>query len=438
MSSIKFVLGGVVLGLSVAPAWALTLGESLDRALAYAPDVAVSQAQFEADRELAEQERSTRRPQVSLGAGYEVAHTEAIGVFGPPVEDDYSAWSASVQLRQPLFRLDWSARGERAEAYAARAQAAFDERTLSLISQVAEAYFGVLLAQDELRMVESEAEAIREAYEDTRKRYEAELVPGTDLKEAQAQDDLVQARLIGARRSLESAQDTLAVLIGEGGMALPRLPDEVAFPPLQPAEIDSWLESAKDRNLALRQQREAVAIAKADLRSARSDRAPTVDVVATAGRDDTSEFAYGQTVDDARLGLELNMPIYGGGTRSRLRQADAQLRAAQAELQRQELEVTRQVRERFRAVDTATVEMRAYERALASSMAAEEATQFGYEAGTRTITDVLDARSAVVQARSNLNRVRYQMLQSLLQLKQAVGVLQAEDLQAIDRWLVAQ
>lgn len=418
-------------------AWAATsLSEALDQALQYAPAVVSSEAQFLADRELAEQERSNRRPSVSAIGGAAYAHTESDGVFGGS-EDDYPSWSASLQLRQPLFRLDWSAQGDRATAYEAQAQASYDERTLAIMSEVATAYFDVLLSEDGLNLAQSEAAAIREAFEDTQKRYDVELVPGTDLREAQARDDLAQARLITAKRALETARDALETLTGERVEALPRLSAETEFPALQPMELEPWRERALATSPALRSQRESVTIARTNLKSSKSARAPTVDMVASAGRDDSSEYDFGQTQDDARIGVELNVPIYAGGVNaSQIRQADARYRAAQAELRRLELSVRQAVRRLFGDVETGYVEAKAYARALDSARVAETATQNGYDAGTRTITDVLEARSSVVEAQRNLNQTRYQLLLNILQLKQVVGVLRRQDFVEVDRLLV--
>jgi len=226
-------------------------------------------------------------------------------------------------------------------------------------------------------------------------------------------------------------------LTGERVEALPRLSAETEFPALQPMELEPWRERALATSPALRSQRESVTIARTNLNSSKSARAPTVDMGASAGRDDSSEYDFGQTQDDARLGVELNVPIYAGGINaSQIRQADARYRAAQAELRRLELSTRQEVRRLFGDVETGYVEAKAYARALDSARVAETATQNGYDAGTRTITDVLEARSSVVEAQRNLNQTRYQLLLNILQLKQVVGVLRRQDFVEVDRLLV--
>jgi outer membrane protein len=308
-----------------------------------------------------------------------------------------------------------------------------------LLRRVAERYFGVLVAQDDLAQAEAEARAVRESLEDTRKRYEVELVPGTDLKEAQARDDLAQARLLSARRALETARDALDEITGNGRAALPQLAEPVAFPPLAPAGVEAWVAAAGQQSPRIAQARQALVIAEANHRSRQSEAAPTVDLVARISHDDSTDYSLGQESDDRRIGLELNVPLYAGGINSsRIRAAEANRRIAEAELKRLTLETERETRQLFRQVQTAYDEVSAFEKSLASALTAERATRAGYDAGTRTITDVLDAKSRVVQARRDLNGTRYNLLLSLLQLKQTVGNLSEQDFAEIDRLLAAR
>ncbi|MDH3546725.1 MAG: TolC family protein, partial [Gammaproteobacteria bacterium] len=64
-----------------------------------------------------------------------------------------------------------------------------------------------------------------------------------------------------------------------------------------------------------------------------------------------------------------------------------------------------------------------------------EATQAGFEVGTRTIVDVLNSQFALYLAITNFYQSRYNYILNVLQLKQAAGTLQIQDLEDVDRWL---
>lgn len=419
------------LSMAAPSAWAIGLTDALYLAASYDPAVAESLAAYDADREAGFQDSGSLLPSVTLNAAGDWGRSRSDGIFGS-TDEEFPSWQASLEVRQPLFRLDWGARRARAVALDDLADARLADRRQQLLLRVAEGYFQVLLAQDALALAEAEARAVRESLEDTRKRYEVELVPGTDLSEAQARDDLAQARLLAAERDLQSMRDLLADITGRSDLELPRLPEDSHFPPLLPADADAWVEFARETSPQLRIARHDLEVGLANVRSRRADRMPTLDAVGRAGRVDTSEFSFGQIQDDARIGVELRVPIYSGTTGAALREAEAREREIRARLDRVTLEVQRNTRQAFRNVDTGYREIAAFARALESARAAEVATRNGYEAGTRTITDVLDARSRVVAAQGELNRSRYNLLLGILQLKQTAGVLTEQDFTDID------
>jgi TolC family type I secretion outer membrane protein len=428
----------LVLGLLLAgPTQAMTLTEALDAAVQNDPFVRQSLAQTDADREAGAEDLASRRPQLGVSAFGQYSRTESNGIFGQET-DEYPSWGAQLEARQALFRLDWAARGDRAEALDALADAGQRQRTQQLLLRVADRYFGVLDAEDAVTQRRREAEALKESYEDARNRYEVELIPRTDLVEAQSRHDLAQAQLLTAERALADARDALEETTGHRPERLPRLGEDPDFPELEPAEPEEWVAAAMAQNPELIAQREQLAIAEADVRSSRAARMPELDLVARAGIDDSSNFQFGQRVDDQTIGVELSMPIYSGGQlAARERQAEALKRVNAAAVDRLAGEIQREAREAYRSVASARSEVRAFARALESAEAAEKATRDGYEAGTRTITDVLDATSRVAQARRDLNRSRYQLLLNLLQLRSVAGEIDRGDFRRIDALLSA-
>ncbi len=415
---------------------AMTLSEALQAADGHDPTRAVYEAQYAADRESGIIERAAVRPRLDLQGNGNYARTESQSPLFGSFQDKYPSWSANAQLRQPLFRLDWFDIGERAKAAESQAELAHRSAQLDLLLRVAQRYFNVLIAQDQLEQAQAEARAVDKSLTDTRQRFDVELVAGTDLKEAQARQDLAQAALVGAQRNLDNARDELDETTGRGDAALPALSGEIAFPPLLPAKVDEWVAAAREGSPRIALAEQSAVVARTRYASAKAQAYPTLDLVGSVSRDDTSDFDFGQRTDDARIGVQLNVPLYAGGaTRAGLRQADAQREVAEAELARVQRETERQTRQQYRTLETRYAEVSAYRRSLASAETAEVATRNGYDAGTRTITDVLDAQSRVVQSRRDLNSARYTLLLDLLQLKQTVGRLSERDFAEIDALL---
>ena len=445
----------VLTGAATVPAWAMrmaptqaptptmTLREALQRAIDSDPAVAASLAERAADREVGVQERATRLPTLNITAAIKNTDSEVLSTpFKDPAattsgfDERYDSWQMGAELRQPLFRYDFLARGRRASAQDQLAEQAFIQRGQALVIRVADRYLAVLNASNELALAQSEAEAVGKSLSDVRKRYDVQLVAGTDLKEAQARHDLAQANLLAAQQAVDSAQDALDEVTGNGRAQLYVLNPSAELPALDSLDAEVWLTRARANNPAYQQALAQVAVAQANATSRRSESLPVLDLVASHGRQDMSESRIGSKANSTEVGVELRLPLFAGGAyASKVREAQARLDQAQAQQARSERELLRETRRLFREVQTARAQSQAYQRAVESSQAAEQATRYGYEAGKRTITDVLNAQSNTVQAKRNLDRSRYDVLLKMLQLKQQAGVLDANDLTAVDTLL---
>lgn len=423
--------------LSASPT--MTLREALQRAIDSDPAVAASLAERAADREAGVQERATRLPQINALGTISTTDSDVISTpFGAGFQERYDGWNVSAELRQPLFRYDFLARGHRADAQDQLGEQAFIQRGQALVVRVADRYLAVLKATNELALAQIEADAVNKSLSDVRKRYDVQLVAGTDLKEAQARNDLAQANLLSAQQTVESAQDALDETTGNGRAQLFSLKAATVLPELDSLDAEVWLTRARANSPVYQQALAQVVLAQANVTSRRSDSLPTMDIVATHGRQDMSESQIGSKANSTVFGLELKVPIFASGAQSsKIREAQARLTQAQSEQARSERELLRETRRLFREVQTARAQSQAYQRAVESAQAAEQATRYGYEAGKRTITDVLNAQSNTVQAQRNLDRSRYDVVLKMLQLKQQAGVLDANDLTALDTLLTS-
>jgi outer membrane protein len=410
----------------------LTLSQAITLALENDPAYAGAFAAQRADRELAEQLRSGLRPTVNFRAGGQVVATDSRFAFGEE-KDEYTAWSAQFEARQPIFRSDWFDRLDQAEAQEALADATFRQQQIDFVVRVASRYIDALLAYDQLVLREAEVASVERALADVQKRFDVELVPGVDLREAQARFDLTRAQLIRAEAERDRALDTLAEVIGPFDTGLPRLQEGVAMPELPTGDVDGWLAVMDESNTALQAARLRVLIAEKERISRQAEARPQADLVASAGRVDLSEYALGSRQDDAIIGVELNIPLYTGGrASSQVRAADARLEEARQERERLRRETARQLRAEFRDYQAARITDQALQLALESAQVAHAAVRAGYDAGTRTITDVLDSERRIAEAQRDLNQARYELLTRLLSLQSVAGTLTRDDVTALD------
>jgi outer membrane protein len=172
---------------------------------------------------------------------------------------------------------------------------------------------------------------------------------------------------------------------------------------------------------------------------------PTVDLV--AGRswnytssdqifDGTPFSNVDSKVNDRQIGLQLTLPIYSGGfTQSKVRQAQYQWIAAKEGVVQSSRATERQARDAYLGVITGIARVQALRQAVESNQTSLKATEAGYEVGTRTSVDVLNARRLLVQAETDYATARYDYIVSVLQLRLAAGNLDRTQLQELNNWL---
>ena len=95
------------------------------------------------------------------------------------------------------------------------------------------------------------------------------------------------------------------------------------------------------------------------------------------------------------------------------------------------------VRDAYRGIQASISRVAALKATVRSAMSALEATQAGFEAGTRTLVEVLNSQSALFKARRDYAQSRYDYVVNTLSLLQAAGTLSEEDVQRVDAWLQA-
>jgi outer membrane protein len=140
--------------------------------------------------------------------------------------------------------------------------------------------------------------------------------------------------------------------------------------------------------------------------------------------------------NDTTYSLQLSVPIFsGGGTQSRVRQTEYQWQAARERLSRVSRQTERQARDAYLGVISEISRVNALRQALESSQTALKATEAGYEVGTRTAVDVLEARRSLAAAQTNYSRSRYDYMINVMRLRLASGTLDRATLEEINGWL---
>ncbi|MFN4291430.1 MAG: TolC family outer membrane protein [Permianibacter sp.] len=436
-----------------APSQAENLLDVYRAALQNDPTFLASEARATAAKEGIAIARSSLLPQISGTVSTSKTDQDSAGnqVFGALVvpsetKSETNRDSISLRLDQQIYHHDTWIGLSQAKKRAEQAELGYKGELQALVVRASEAYFNVLSAQDGVQLAQSELEAIGKQLEQTKQRFNVGLIAITDVHEAQARYDQAQANMISAQNTLDNANESLRQITGAYYRSISRLKTELPLISPEPASADDWVKVAQENNLSLMAQRIGVEVAREEVKRQRAGHYPTLDLQATysdidsdgdsTDLTDNTTSTFDNSQESKTIGLQLSVPIFSGfRTSASTDQAAANYVVAAQDMEKQHRQTVRDARSAYLGLQAAISSVKALTQAEISAQSALEATQAGFEVGTRTIVDVLQATSNLYQAKRNLWRARYDYALNVLRLKAAAGTLVEEDLVKVNSWL---
>jgi outer membrane protein len=406
------------------------------------PRWAAARAAYEAGREKKVQGEAALLPSLSLSGGY-TRNRGDIEYRGPTAftsgDRGYDNGEYGVNLTHPLYRQQNYAIYKQGDSQTEFAAAQFMVDRAELMLRVAQAYFELLGAQDNLTLAVAETTAMAEQWQQANAMFEAGAAAITDANEAKSRYDLARAREAAAKSDFELRQQALRRLTGKPPGRLAGLAPSTPLLGPEPHDIETWVERAGRDNVRVILQQRALEVAQWEVERARGGHYPTLDLVAgyTKGHSTGSVYTdVGSETAIRNVGVQLQMSLYqGGAVESRVREAVANYERARQELEDARLEAQTLARQVFLALDNGVVQIGALEQAVRSSESAVESSKAGMEVGTRNRVDVLNAEQQLFNAKRQFLRSRYEYVLGLLRLKDSAGPLEVADLLTISRQL---
>lgn len=455
----------LALALPSVGAGAADLIQAYDLARQSDPQLGAADATRLAQGEGVVQARANLLPQISGSISYAESERNSQGTqfFGSfrNISDqtsDANTRQSNLRLTQSLYDHSNYTTLRANRARADQATADYDAALQGLMVRVSDAYFAVLTAIETLASTRAEERSVQRQLEQAEKRLEVGLAPITDVHDARARYDSARANTIASQNAYEDALEALAEVTGKPLAGLRGLgPD---FRPSLPSEdaSESWVKIALENNPVLRSRELALAAARHDIATARAGHLPTLTASIDYGDfeqwgDQTNklppagtspegfvptEDPFNLASDTTTVGVQLNVPLFAGfATRSRVRQAVFQRDAAEDQAEQERRAVVRQARNAYRALVAGIAEVEARRLAVVSATSALEATEAGFEVGTRTIVDVLISQQQLFDAQRQYAAARNGFVVNSLRLKQSAGVIALTDLKAVNGLLVA-
>jgi outer membrane protein len=432
-----------------ANAFAASVADVYQAALENDPVLGAAKQNYAARSEIVPQARAGLLPTISLNGstaynrleypdGQYIETNPSSPNFGqlrgiPGQEFNTHTWQA--QLVQPIVDVAAYYTFRSAAALKSQAKQDYTASEQNLIVRTVAAYLDVLRSQAVLDSTNAEEAAVKRQQEQVQQRFDVGLVAITDVLDATAAYDNVVVRRIQAERDQGIQFETLFTLTGASYAEVDRISRDL--PIVNPTSVDEneWVAIALANNPNVLASRDAKLAAERDLRARQAGHLPTVDAVASYNENVNQ---YNQLLGGQRFlgdqtntrvyGLQLQLPIYQGGyTTSKVREARARLLQSGELVRNNEWAVSRDTRNLLRAVTTDVIRVQARIKSIKSSESALEATQTGYEVGTRNIVDVLQAQQRLYLSQFDYADSRYNYVRDLLLLKQSAGTLNNDD-----------
>ncbi len=416
----------------------LNFSQALELAITHDQDLQAAEFAFQSSAAGRGLSKAALLPQINLSGFSSTTDRQALYVVSsfPDTMTTVDTTGYNLSLSQTLYNHGLYKKLQQTDMAIASSLAKVEAARQDLIVRLAGAYFNVLGAQDNLKFATAEKDSIGKQLEQSKKRFEVGLIAITDVKEAQASYDTSVAQEIDAINILAAQFEALAVILGTYTTSIAAMREDIPLLIPEPASINKWTENAQLNNLALKAAQFDFKAAQKQVDADQAQHLPYLDLLAQHKYTNQEGGTFASETTDTTLTVQLTVPLYSGGfTSAKHKQSVAlkeQARSLKEKAQRQALQ---QTRDAYLGVTSTIAQVRALKQALISNQAAQEATQAGFEVGTRTAIDVLTTLRDVYRAERDYARARYNYVLNTLSLKQAAGTLSFEDGKGINSFL---
>ncbi|MCW2313976.1 TolC family outer membrane protein [Rhodoferax antarcticus] len=407
---------------------AMDLLQAFDAAQQSDASILSARATTQAERERLPQAKSQMLPSLnaSVSSMKNQLESETPNFLGvtQTTHTDYPSTNKSVTLRQPLYRPQLLAQYRQAQSLVDDAEAVLMQEEQNLAVRVAGAYFDALLAHEQLSLILAQQAAYAKQLDASKKSFAAGSGIRTDIDEAQARLDMNLAQEIEARQNVSYTLQQLQMLVKQPIEKLAELnASKLELLSPQPDNLQDWVTRAEANSPQLRSLKARVDAARQETEKAKSGHYPTIDAI-VQWSDSKSESVTNTSSRyiNKSYGLQLNVPLFAGGyVNSLVRQALASQTRAEQNLEAGRLDLSLRVYKEFRGVTENIPKVKALEQALRSADQMIISSRKSFQAGSRTMLEVLNAEQQRTVVLRDLAQARFMYLISKIRLLALVG-----------------
>ena len=308
--------------------------------------------------------------------------------------------------------------GKDASAYA------LERSRQQVIARTTAAYAGVLLAIENLAVVEAALKTAGANLSIASNRYGSGMAVKSDLLQAQVrQSDLEQQKLM-AESQIEVGRSILNAAMGVPDQLRFELTDRLETPLSLDGTIESWLSISQDRRLDLKELNAREAMAKEEIEKAKAAYLPSLDLI---GNYQIHTEDFDGSADNYSVGAVVSLNIFSGlETSAKVSEAQAALRQVQALRRQMQSQVALEVRQTYVQAASAFQRISVARQMVVQAEESLRIVANRYATGLLTIVDMLTAETTLQQARTTFAQTLHDYSVGKTNLRLAAGVLDPE------------
>ena len=397
------------------------LYDALETAYQNNPTARAARAELLAVQEQLDQAQSGFKPVITADADIIYTDTEIKGAEFLSSDADYVSKSASLNLKQPLYR------GGRTYAEVNKAQnvIAAQKLNLSAVEQgvlydAVVAYMNVLRDEAVLALnVNNEVLVTREKAQ-AENRFSVGELTRTDVSQSKARLAAARAEVIKAGGDVKRSRAVYRQIVGaqpSKGMAYPLTIITL------PETLEEALLLADSNNRGVLQSKFIKQAAGYDVNSKMGAMLPEVSAIGSLSKSfDTSVDIEEQ--DQMRFGVSASMPLYQAGNNlSRVREAKKRVNQRAIQITEAREAARQETVQAWESLQTAQAEVNARQAQIDAARIAREGVHYETEFGERTILDSLDANQELLDAQVSLITAKRNEVVARFGLARSLGVL---------------
>ncbi len=423
--------------------YALTLSEAVQLARSGDPIFLSAQANLVVAQERANQAFANVLLQINASGNTNSNHRiyTTTGTTSTTFNDRFNSNSAQVNLTQPLFRSANRAAIAQSDAAVAQAEYQFVAADQDLLMRLAQAWFEVLSARDQLTYTQGQVGAAKHEFEQSARAVDLGIAGPPVREEARFKYEQALAERAAAESDQAVKFAALELVIGPTAFpTLPALSDQYVPPTTKDDALERWLRLAETSNPTILAGLSALSAAQSEIRKQYAGHEPTVDITGSFGRNAQGSGTFGGqggfNSTSSAIGLQVNLPIYsGGGQSAKVREAIALRERARQDLESARRNARSQGTQAWHGAVASQSRLNAAQQAVHFSTLTLQAALSGSAIGIKKELDVLKGRQQLYGALRDLAKARYDVSLNLFRLKATVGQLSDEDITSLDRWL---